>query len=69
MDKIKFCPFCGNVDQNEFDFPGTVGAYNVHCCICHTWGPTAETNEESINAWNNRVKGAPDPEKPGKEQA
>lgn len=56
---IKHCPFCGSYDvvtPSERDFDE--GLYYVACEYCGARGPEMLTSEEEgINAWNERSKG------------
>ena len=50
-DKLKRCPFCGGSDiriEKIYDY------YEVLCCDCLSRTEEYSTNEEAIEAWNNR---------------
>ena len=63
MNKLKRCPFCGNVPEimvhsfyesktKTFSYKN----YGVMCHVCHTQGyQFYETEQTAINAWNGRV--------------
>ena len=54
--ELKPCPFCGGED---FQVVGVYGEeYYVDCLTCTTCGPSGETEEEAIEAWNKRAEDA-----------
>jgi Lar family restriction alleviation protein len=58
--KLKPCPFCGGEDivlRKVWGASLPSGYY--HFCMgigCRAYGPTRETEEEAIRAWNRRAK-------------
>lgn len=51
MAELKPCPFCGGSDiriEKIYDY------YEVLCCDCLSRTEEYSTNEEAIEAWNNR---------------
>ena len=49
--ELKPCPFCGG---EAVGMCGGVQQY-VRCYCCNTEGPTCDTKQEAIEAWNRRV--------------
>ena len=54
MAELKPCPFCGGKDFEVVSVYG--GEYYVDCLNCTTCGPSGETYEEAIEAWNRRCE-------------
>ena len=54
--ELKPCPFCGGEDFQMVSVYG--GEYYVDCLTCTACGPSGETEEEAIEAWNRRAKNA-----------
>lgn len=52
--KLKKCPFCGT--KNVIAAGGTATPPFVRCNDCGATGPTRQTYEEAIEAWNRRTK-------------
>lgn len=50
--KFRKCPFCGNTNLAVIDVYGE--DFYVECLTCTTCGPSGETDEEAITAWNKR---------------
>ena len=53
--KIKYCPFCGEIEQKNLRFKllGIMG-YQIECTQCEAEGPHAESKVEAIEKWNKR---------------
>jgi len=47
------CPFCGEPTSLSLY---SCGNHRVQCLICFTEGPTGDTPEIAIEAWNTRVR-------------
>ena len=54
MAELKPCPFCGGKDLQVVNVYGE--DYYVDCQTCTTCGPSADTYEEAIEAWNRRAE-------------
>ncbi len=54
MPELKPCPFCGGTKFNIVNVYGE--DFYVACHTCTTCGPSGETYEEAIEAWNRRVE-------------
>lgn len=50
------CPFCGGTIKI---FP-IAYRFMVHCQVCNTYGPEADTPREAISLWNTFAKNRPD---------
>lgn len=51
MAKLKPCPFCGG--EGEVIITGNLSRYCA-CKNCYAFGPSRETVEQAIDAWNKR---------------
>jgi len=49
---FKFCPFCGNVDQETFTI---LDFERVECYQCGAVGPLRDEPDEAVEAWNKRA--------------
>lgn len=47
------CPFCG---EDEALSLHSCGGHRVSCQICFMDGPTADTPEDALEAWNTRLE-------------
>ena len=56
MAELKPCPFCGGTQLTIISVYGE-DCY-VNCDACTTCGPSGETREEAIEAWNRRAEDA-----------
>ena len=54
MPELKPCPFCGGKELSVISVLGE--DYYVECSSCTTCGPSGETYEEAIEAWNRRAE-------------
>lgn len=54
MAELKSCPFCGGEDLQVINVYGE--DYYVDCLTCTACGPSGDTYEEAIEAWNRRTK-------------
>ena len=54
MAELKPCPFCGDTQLTIINVYGE--DYYVHCDTCTTCGPSGETEQEAIEAWNRRAE-------------
>ena len=52
MNELKPCPFCGGRKFSKF---GWSDQYWITCTGCETEGPSGETPDEAIEAWNRRA--------------
>ena len=48
------CPFCGEIERLAIDHVLGEDFY-VKCLKCYTFGPTENTEEQAIEAWNRRA--------------
>ncbi len=54
-NELKPCPFCG--EKLNLTYDGLLSEiYWIRCGECYTTGPTKDTTEEAIKAWNWRVE-------------
>lgn len=53
MDELSNCPFCGSDDLYLDD---ALGLRQVICHACEASGPTQETDDEAVEAWNIRLE-------------
>lgn len=58
MEKAKACPFCGETDLQQFEYPykrkpGLCGCY-VKCRRCGARTGNFETVDDALKAWNER---------------
>ena len=53
MTELKSCPFCGGTNLQIIDVYGE--GFYVDCITCTAYGPSGETMEKAIEAWNKRV--------------
>jgi Lar family restriction alleviation protein len=51
-NRVKPCPFCGNVP--EADPHGAGYGFGISCATCEYQGPWGDTPELAIYAWNTR---------------
>ena len=61
------CPFCGSPSAPP-DLDGEDGSWAVYCLDCGAKGPTRETKDDAVSAWNQRVIILPSPEAFGETQ-
>lgn len=59
IDGLKPCPFCGGEPYLQYfdgiyDYGPQEPTYCVECLDCGGEGPTCESGEEAIEAWNRR---------------
>lgn len=57
MTELKPCPFCGPVRDQEappFTWLGEFGEFRTSCAQCGADGPTAGTEEDAGEYWNDR---------------
>ena len=52
------CPFCGDIERLiiEKATGGWPDDYYVHCFGCGAFGPSGNTEQQAIDAWNRREK-------------
>ena len=55
-EELKRCPFCGNSDNEEFEFGQRGTGSWIDCLHCETSGPGTHYSE--IDAWNHRPREA-----------
>lgn len=48
---LKPCPFCRSTDLYDHEQEGIAW---IECCDCNAEGPTTESIDDAVNAWNNR---------------
>jgi Lar family restriction alleviation protein len=53
--KLKSCPFCGSKKLKIRDDEAVIGTWQVVCDECRAAGGNRGTQEEVIEAWNQRV--------------
>lgn len=54
MEELKPCPFCGGKDISIINH--TAMGYWASCGPCGAIGPTRQTEEEAVEAWNRRYE-------------
>jgi Lar family restriction alleviation protein len=57
VSEYKPCPFCGERDEDAFEYTSSqkTGNYRVFCLSCCGSGPKAKSKPMALKAWNNRV--------------
>ncbi len=53
--KLEPCPFCGS--KNLVDTFNDYNSFIIYCFDCGTDGPLGNTSKESIEKWNDRLRG------------
>lgn len=48
------CPFCGSHTMPP-DLDGETGLWAVYCPDCGSKGPTRESKQGGVEAWNHRI--------------
>ena len=56
MSDLKHCPFCGGQSIMTWHIGHYHRPWVVECTKCHAQGPHADTESESEELWNGRVK-------------
>lgn len=59
-NKIKPCPFCGNINYLEYGeiFGAGVHKFYIFCKNCDSDGPPKGTKREARKSWNRRTDNA-----------
>ena len=52
---LKPCPFCGDKEPGVSNLANLNTIFRVGCYECESLGPTRKTEQEAIEAWNNRL--------------